>query len=470
MSIATRPANPHDNTSPVFFQATEQNFKDPFEIAALVAARTGLPQEFLDQVQSDCRSIAKDSWMGFLDYYQMTIPFKTDFIQFLETETMDFVIDDDGAVSRAGNVFTIDPSAIEGYTAGEDYFYFRPNFVVMVVDNTGKKEMGVITAIDKANDEFTAVCREGASWTVATTNLSIDGNAGGDFDKGSCGPEGLLELRKKTSSVLKMAIIKDAMKSTGGVRYGYCLDAVDGEYAWYDENVIKLRKRLNRMQMKQLLIDTESVDGSGAHAAGKFGTKALFQKLEQDGVTFTGYIETEEDLQELTEYYDELGFNGDKEFTIHCDTAQYRFLEGIAKLSAVRLGVTMNMDVSNGQDNWFNLGFSHITMDGYVFHFAKWGLTEGNSPLGKKRIKDAMPKAVIVPMGTVPTQIGGEERNVPYLFKAYQNMDRSPGMVRKFLTGAYAPTPTSDCEYEKITLSTTVGLGVVCPEALVICK
>ena len=466
MATVNTPVNPHDNTSPVVL--TQQNYADPFELATLVNAREGVPQDILDQVWTDCRKMTKDSWLGFLDMYQMNMPVTTDYVQFVETTSPDYTIDDDGAVVRAGEDFTIDWSLVEGYTVGEDAFFYRVDDVVAVYDDTGKKEMGVISAIDKANNTFTAKCRNGAAWTVATTNLTIDVN-GSDFDKGSCGPEGLMQHRKTKSKILKLQTIKDAMKSTGGERYSFCFSS--GEVMWYEENSVELHRRLNVKVAKTLMNEIESVDGSGAHGIGKYGTEGLFQNIKENGIDIQGYIETEADLEALTTYYDSLGFNGEKEFIVHCNTQQYRFLENIAVERAVNLGVTVNIEY-NGQslENMGHFGFKSVTKDGYTFHFSKWGLTDGNSPFGKKRVAAAQPKAIIMPVGEVPTMVNGKEVNVPYIFKVYQSFDQynHGGMVRTFFTGAFAPTPTSDCEYEKITKSTTVGIAVVCPEAIAI--
>lgn len=464
--VINTPQNPHDNTSPVVL--TQDNYADPFELATVVNAREGVPQDILDQVWTDCRKMTKDSWLGFLDMFQMTMPVTTDFVQFVETTSPDYVVDDDGAVTRAGNDFTIDWSLVEGYTVGEDAFFYRVNDVVAVYDDTGKKELGVITAIDKSNNTFTALCRNGANWTVALTNLTIDVN-GSDFDKGSCGPEGLMQHRKTKSKILKLQTVKDAMESKGGERYSFCFSS--GEVMWYEENSVELHRRLNEKVAKTLMNDIESVDGSGAHGVGKYGTEGLFQNIKENGIDISGYLETVADMEALTTYYDSLGFNGDKEFVIHCNTIQYRFLEKIAVARGVDLGVTVNIEYDGGStQNMSNFGFKSVTIDGYVFHFSKWGLTDGNSPFGKKRITEAQPKAIIMPMGEVPTMVNGKEMNVPYIFKLYQTFPEhgQNSMVRTFLTGAFAPTPTNDCEYEKITKSTTVAIAVVCPEAIAI--
>ena len=469
MPITSTPQNPHNNTTPVLFTAA--NHADPFAIAQLVADRNEIPAEVLDQVETDCHELVRDSWLAFLDMFQMNIGFTTDFVQFLETTQPDYVIDDDGAVTRTGNDFAIDWSLVQGYNAGEDAFFYRVDDAILVIDDNGVKENGVITAIDKANNTFTAVTRNGAAWTVDTTNLTID-ITGGDFDKGSCGPEGLLELRKKTSTVLNLVTIKDAMQSEGGKRYGFCLDESDGEYAWYDDNTMKLMKRLNKKVAKALMNEIDSVDGSAAYNAGKFGTKGLFQKLEEDGLVHTGYITDEAGLEAITTYWDSLGFRGNKEFVAHVDTTQYRYLEQIAGEMANRLNIELHVILGNTPDNMLKIGFNSLHKDGYTIHFSKWGLTEGNSPLGKKRIKDVMPKGIIMPMGTVPTKINGVERQVPYIFKAYQDFaqEGKPGMVRTYFTGGFAGGNGSDCEYLKITKSTTVGLGVVCPEAITLIK
>lgn len=466
MALSNIPANPHNNTSIKILD--NSNYSDPFALATEVAKQVGLPKEVLDQVRLDCEKLVKDSWLGFLDMFQMNIPFETDFVQFIESETPDYVIDDDGAVTRLADVFTIDFTRVTGWEVGEDAFFYRIDDVVGIYDDTGKKEMGVITAIDKGAGTFTAKCRNGAAWTVATTDLTIDVN-GGDFDKESCSPEGLLELRKTKSNILKFITIKDAMKTAGGNRYAFELN--DGEVKWYDDNTLALIKRLNTKVAKTLMNDIESADGSGAHGIGKFGTKGLFQNLEENGLVHTGYITDIAGLESVTSYWDSLGYEN-KEFIAHVDTTQYRHFENIAQLMAVAGGVQLSVILGNTPDNFMRFGFNSITKDGYTIHFSKWSLTTGNSPLGKKRIGAVMPKGVIMPMGTVETKINGETKRVPYIFKAYQDKGKmgKGGMVRTYLTGGFAGGNGSDCEYLKMSKSTTVALAVVCPESLTLIK
>jgi len=459
MAITSTPVNPHNNTSPI--RLTTDNFADPFDLAAAVATQAGLPQEVLDKVHTDCSALVKDNWMAFLDMFQMNIGFETDYIQFIESTSPDYVIDDTGAVSRTANVFTIDWSAVEGWETGEEGFFFRVDDVIAVYDAT-KEEIGVITAIDRANNTFTAVCRNGLNWTVATTNLTIDVN-GTDFDKASCGPEGLMELRKKKSVILKMQIVKDAMQTAGGKRYAFCLDS--GEVKWYDDNVIELTKRLNRKVAKTLLRDIESTETSGAYLAGKYGTKGLFQNIKENGLVQTGYIQTVADLEAITTYWDSLGLI-DREMIAYVDNAQYRYLEKLAVLLVQALGVTVNVDICCLNNDLSKIGFMSLQKDGYVIHFSKWGIQDGNSVYGKKNVKIA--KGIIMPMGTTKAIINGQERMVPFIFKAYKNEKLMPGQVRTFLTGGFAGGNNSDCEYLKMTKSTTVALATVCPEVLTI--
>lgn len=459
----TFPTKPHNNTSPNIV-ANEGTYRDPFVLLAEMEALEGLPQEVLDRVVSHCEDLVKDSWLGFIDMFQMHIGFETDYVQFVEHETPDYVIDDVGAVTRAANIFTIDWSAVEGWEVGDDAWFYRVDDVVGIYDDNGLKEMGVITAIDKAGNNFTAVCRNGAAWSGLLANLTIDVN-GSDHDRASCAPEGLLELRKTKTEILKLQIIKETMKWTGGRRYSYMLD--DGDVAWYDDNSLELNRRLNHKVAKTLMNDIESVTGSGAHSAGKYGTKGLFQKLREDGILQSGYITTAAQLEALTDYYDALGLVT-KEFVFHCDTQQYRHLESIASEIAQNLNIALNLVLDNKPDNMMRFGFKSLTKDGYTFYFSKWELKNGNSPLGKNRIADAMPKGIIMPKGTVRTEINGVERQVPYIFKAYQNMKLKAGMVRTYFEGGFAEGNGSSCEYLEVSKSTTVAIAVVCPESICI--
>lgn len=464
MPITSQPVNPFNNITPNML--TENTFADPFEIAALMATKAGLPTEILDTVYSHCNEMVKDSWLGFIDMFNMNIPFTTDYVNFLETTSPDYVLDADGAVARTGNVFTINFTVEEGYVAGEDAWFFRPNDVITVTDGT-KQEVGVIITIDKAAGTFTAVSRNGLNWTVGATNLSLD-VTGGDWDKASCGPEGLLELRKKISRVLKLEIIKDAIQATGGTRYAYCVGGTSQspEVKWYDDNTLMMRKRLNTKVAKTLMLDIESVDGSGAYLAGKYGTMGLFQNVTQNGLVHTGYIITVADLEAVTSYWDSLGFSNDKEFIFHVDNTQYRHFEKLAVLAVKDFGINVDLELCCAGYDLSKVGFNMIYKDGYKIFFSRWGLTDGNSPLGKNRIAERMPKGFAYPMGTVRTSVNGQEMNLPYVFKAYQNMSMKPGMVRTYLTGGF--NGDGDCEYAKTSLSTTVGIATPCAEALVI--
>lgn len=464
MAITSQPVNPHNNVSPNMLN--NDNYADPFTLATLVAGQQGLPKEILDQIQTDCASLVKNKWLGFLDMFQMNIGFETDYVQFVESTSPDYVIDDDGAVTRAGDVFTIDWTAVAGWEVGEDAFFYRVDDVIAVYDGT-KKEMGVITAINKGAGTFTAKCRNGAAWSGALLNLTID-VTGSDFDKGSCGPEGLLELRKTLSKTLKFQTIKDAMQTSGGNRYAFM---INNEVKWYDDNSLELINRLNTKIAKTLLVDIESVSGSGAHGIGKYGTMGLFENLEENGLVNTGYITTLAHMQAITTYWDSLGYEG-REFIAHVDSTQVRYFEAMAGLIATSLNVTMSVVIGNTPDNFQRFGFNSIRVDGYTIHFTKWDLTSGNSPLGKNRISSAMPKGIIMPMGTVPTKINGVEKRVPYIFKAYQDKAKmgKGGMVRTYLTGGFAGGNGSDCEYLKISKSTSVALVAPCPESITLIK
>lgn len=463
MPITNRPTNPHNNTAPVLLN--QDNYADPLEIARLFQQKAGLPKPVLDTISTHCEELVKDSWLGFLDMFQMNVGVETDYVNFIETETPDYIIDDDGAITRADNVFTIDWSLVEGHEDGEDAFFYRVDDVIAVYDNNGVKEMGVIQSIDKANNTFTALSREGANWSIDTSNLTID-VTGGDFDKGSCSPEGLMELRKKRSRTLKLITIKDAMEEKGGERWAYCDEK--GDVNWYDENTMSLMKRLNKKIAKTLLLDVESKEGSGAYGIGKYGTQGLFAHLEEHALVHTGYITDVAQLEAITTYWnDDLGFR-EKEFIAHVDNTQYRHFEKIAGQIAKDKGVELHLILNNKDCNYSNFGFCSLTKDGFTIYFSKWDLTTGNSQLGKKRMKDAMPKGIIMPKGLVTTRINGTEKKVPYIFKVYQNMRKKQGMIRTYLTGGF--NGDGDCEYSKISKSTTVGIAVVCPEAIVMIK
>lgn len=466
MPIQSQPQNPHNNTSPTLLLGKD-NYTDPITLAAEMQDRSGLPKEMLDKVFTDCEKLVKQSWLGFIDMFNMNVAVRTKTLNFVETETPDYTIDDDGAISRAGEVFTIDPTAIEGYEVGEEYFFFRENDTFLVADDT-TAERGVITAVDKANNQFTAKTRDGAAWTVGLTNLSIL-PLGSDFDRASCGPEGQMIQRKRKSRTLNLVTIKDAIEAAAGKRWAY---EYEEEVAWYDENTLALMMRLNKKIAKTLMLDIQSKSGSAAASVNKWGTEGIFDNIEQNGLYHSGYITDLSNLEAIIEYWDGLGFDN-KEFVAHVDRQQYRYFETIAGQIASQLGIEQHVVLDNKDNNYAQFGFSALKKDGYTIYFSKWGLVDANSPLGKNRIKDHIPKGIIMPMGLVETEINGEKMEVPYIFKVYQDesltIPTAPaGMIRTFLSGGH--NGDGDCEYSKITKSTTVALACPVPEAITIIK
>lgn len=457
--------NPHNNTAGVVLN--NGNYTDPITLATEMQSREGIPKKILDQVFTDVEKLVTNSWLGFLDFFQHNVAVSTKTVNFVETETPDYVIDDDGAVTRATDVFTIDWTKVQGHVTGESNFFFRVNDTVMVVDDL-IREVGVITAVDKSANTFTAKTRNGSAWTVKTSNISID-IIGSDHDRGSCGPEGLMELRKHKSKVLNLINMKDAIQASAGERYAF---RYKDEVKWYDDNTVNLMVRLNKQIAKTLMLDIQSKTGSSAATAGKWGTQGLFDNLEENGLLQTGYIDSVAALEAITEYWDGLGYSN-KEFIAHVDTKQFNHLEIIAGKIAKDKGVELHVILDNKLTNYSQFGFKSLSLGGYTIHFTRWSLTTGNSPLGKKRIKDQMPKGIIMPTGLVETVIEGRTMMVPYIFKVYldeslTNRDAPAGMMRTYLTGGY--NGDGDCEYSKISKSTTVGIACVVPEAITIIK
>lgn len=460
MAFKNEPTNVHNNMPPVALD--DSNFADPYALATLMAGKAGIPSDVLDRVHTDIDELTKNSFLGLLDRFQMNLGVTTDYVQLTESSTPDYVIDDDGAVTRAGDVFTIDWTAVEGYEAGTDQFFFEVNTTFIAWDDTGKQEHGVITAIDKAANTFTAKPREGADWTVATSNLTIQ-PIGSDYDKGSCSPEGRLEVRKTKSVIQKLQTVKTAIKTVGGKKIKLCLDK--DTVKWYPDNWVRTRKQLNKDVATTLLLEVPSADGSGAHGIGKFGSLGLFENMRQNSLVNDGYITDVAGLQAVTSYWDSLGY-GERNFNALVDVQQFRYLETIAHTYATSMGLELSLVLNNNLDNFMKFGFSSLTIDGYTIRFTKWDLTTGNSPFGKKRI--VMPKGIIFPEGMVETEIFGVKRKVPYIFKVYQDMDAKRGVVREYSTGGFAGGNGSDCEYLKKSWSTTVAIVAVVPEALVL--
>jgi len=69
MAITHTPQNPQRNTTPAHMSTS--NYSDPFEVKALVESYGGLPKQSFDRIETDIKDIVEDSWLGFLDYYNL---------------------------------------------------------------------------------------------------------------------------------------------------------------------------------------------------------------------------------------------------------------------------------------------------------------------------------------------------------------------------------------------------------------
>lgn len=460
MAIQHQPTNPHHNAPPVVID--QSGFTDPVELAQLAQSQYGgLPKEALDALVVDIKKLTDNNFLAFLEAYGMTLPVKSDTVVFVETSTPDRTIDDDAAITRNADEFTIDFSAVEGYTAGTDSFFMDVNDNILVADNNGKEEYGVITAIDKANSKFTAKCSDGATWTVDTDNLSVS-FVGNDYDPGTCAPEGNMELRKQDTRTQKLQIIKHSKKYAKGEKYAFCFN--DGKTVkWYDDTMLKLKSELNEKVNTTLLVAHESKSGSGAYGAKKYGTLGLFQNIKTNGLWWNGYVTDVAQVQTILAYFTDLGLKT-KQLMWWVDDTQYNYLEKIAVDYAQSLGVNVDIILEAKDELILKFGFKGFDMNGYEIRFKKWGLTNGNSPFNKKRIKDAMPKGIIVPVGLVPTEINGERKEVPFLFKVYKDEELKPGQVRYYQDGGWLGQ--GSCEYAQLSASTTTTLVTPVPEAL----
>jgi len=462
MAIQHQPTNPHHNAPPVVID--QSGFTDPVVLAQLAQSQYGgLPKEAMDRITVDIKKLTDNNFLAFLEAYGMTLPVKSDTIVFVESTTPDRTIDDDAAVTRSADEFTIDWSAVEGYVNGDDSFFMKVNDNVTATDNTGKEEYGVITSIDKANNKFTAKCSDGASWTVDTQNLTLT-FGGNDYGPGTCAPDGDLELRRQETRTQKLQTIKHAKDYKKGAKYAFCFN--DGKTVkWYDKTMFELKDELNNKVNTTLLVAHESATGSGAYGAKKYGTLGLFQNIKTNGLWWNGYVTDVAHVKTILDYYTTLGIKT-KQLMWWVDSTQYDYLEKIAVDYAKNKGVDVSIILEAKDELILKFGFKGFDMNEYEIRFKKWGLTDGNSPFGKKRIKGAMPKGMIVPIGLVPTVINGEKKDVPYLFKVYKDEELKPGQVRYYQDGGWLGN--GSCEYAKLSASTTVTLVTPVPEALTI--
>ena len=418
------------------------------EISCLTAPK------FLGTVEAE--EIATETYMGFLMAAGNETTVAAEQVSWQEKPIESHVnqIVGTNLVTRAGNDFTInaaaiqaDPRDIDACRPEDARFFVAVGQRFLVVDATGERNIGKVTAISTDGKTITAVIRdENTAWTVGTTNLDII-FLGHNLDHCECPP---CIGWKNYAPTYENSFYSD------GVCAEYCEETMVAEGGWeafpernfgglnlYPDENLDQKMKLAAGQMDAALFWERRTPKTVADAAGEpQGTMGVMQQIESGATKVEGEIETIEDLVKISQY-----LKKKKVTQAFLDATPSQF----AKLMGIMQG-NSNLQYDpfvNHQNDLMYLGYKGIKLyNGVTILFREWeGLTYGSEKLG------AAYNFIITPSGKVNVTLNGQKKqmgyvnvvwfgnaNDPYKFKRFSNEnDMNCGNIEIKYKNKFAP-------------------------------
>ena len=405
-----------------FFLTPQSQGRKPLVSKMDIASATA-PEYIGQYVLSE---VAPDSIIAFLHATKSELVFSKEQLMWNETDEgyFRFDITGKGVLSRTGDVFTINQTAlpVDQY----DFDSSRPDkaqFLVavgqrfVVIDGLNKINNGEVISLGADGTTITAKRTDSDDdFDVATSDLEIIWT-GYNLDYCECPP---CIGYKGYSPTRENSMIKD------GVCLEYCDEAViaeggnvyepwktqDGEY-WLNFNLNRKSQELFRRTDNIYAFERRNAPSK---AGGKpMGTKGLIQTLEERAVKVEGGIKNLDDLEMLSKICKQ---NGVTEANIFCTVDQYADLQKI-----VNLNPGLKWDpFENHQSDLLYLGYGGISMfNGVKFFFKDWAAMNGKYSsvnLAKKY------PFIVVPMNRIQRVIDGKTYETGHLAIAYFGNDR----------------------------------------------
>lgn len=309
-------------------------------------------------------------------------------------------VEGDGLVTRTGNDFKInasaipaDPYDIDSNRPEDAQWIVQKGMGFTAFDSTGKKDSGVITAVSEDGKTFTAESNTG-SWTIGTSNIGVYFTT---YDLANC--ECPPCIGWKTYAPTRTNVM-----TKDGECVSYCeetdIEERAGAFDRYldkdGKGYMSIDKRLEDKQ-KALL---ERLENTIAFGDVKSGMKGVFPILETRGKKIEGSIETLEDLHMIAKYISETGVY---KATIRCSYDQLMKLQKLVTPTSP----FFYSPFENHQTDLVYLGFGGIKIGSVELIFKEWSVL--SSYAGKRY------NFVIIPEGRLRRVINGKTEEVGYL-------------------------------------------------------
>lgn len=183
---------------------------------------------------------------------------------------------------------------------------------------------------------------------------------------------------------------------------------------WYSYDMERTRVLMqNKIELTHIFNERAEA-GSAAANAGKGGMKGIIPQIKADGNVGNGYIETLEQLDEITFRLKQQGAGN--VYTVWCDQIQ------LNKFSTMLGGVNRAFDAGanygvfqNSSKMALHLDFHSFVRNGVTFHLTPWKLLDDPTLLGGTNFIGTSIACLFVPAGEkMVTENGGTEAK-PYI-------------------------------------------------------
>lgn len=385
---------------------------------------------FLGQVQA--KEVAYDTYAGFLMASGNEITVAADQVSWKEkpSETNVVQIVGQNIVSRTGNNFTINASAIPADAYDIDscrpenaQFFTFVGERLLAVDNTGKREIGEVTAISSDGKTITVECREeDEEWSLSTSNLDII-FLGDNLDH--CGCPSVLGWKPYSPTY------ENGFKSFGD-GFEFCEETMVAEGGWeafpdrnYGEYVFTPAFQLNDAQKRLMKKTDTALAWEKRTSTGDFSQnmRGIFQFLDERALKVEGELETLDDLISVTQF-----LKDDDIYEAYLDATPSQYTK---LMNIMRENVSIQWNpFENHQSDLMYLGFKGVDIFGVKLMFREW---KGLSGRGSEKLGKAY-NFVITPADKVNVTLNGKSQqlgrvtlvwfgnaNDPYKFKRDSN-------------------------------------------------
>jgi hypothetical protein len=273
----------------------------------------------------------------------------------------------------------------------------RKNTKIIVVDEAnGKKEYGIVTAVN-SDTSFIALRSDGAAWTVAATALTII-SAGSEFKKGSGPMEGTI-IRKENiyNTTVRISKSTHAINDSDLSNVAW-LYAPDGTPYWHHQEVEDAIKRFDEEEELNF-VTSVPVDPTSA-LSNEYGSfSGILDSIRRRGLVYAGSPSTMADIDDIIMALD--AEQGEKSNALFLKTEVSLAIDDLlaaenAEKNGAGWGCFANKDTA------IKFGFDSFMRGGYNFYKCTWNLL--NDPTGAGQLADV--HGILMPIGQVRVKTG----------------------------------------------------------------